>query len=118
MAFTETVNFYLKTDNNFYIKYELTTTLIPTLENLTFAVQELIKTSENDRPELTGSRTIKYKHRLPNKMYVTYTHHEIYGFKCKSLSELMKGEKKELLKEIGCEAIEVISEEEYNEAVK
>lgn len=51
-------------------------------------------------------------------MYVTYTHHEIYGFKCKSLSELMKGEKKELLKEIGCEAIEVISEEEYNEAVK
>lgn len=118
MAFTETVNFYLKTDNNFYIKYELTTTLIPTLENLTFAVQELIKTSEKDRPELTGSRTIKYKHRLLSKMYVTYTPHEIYGFKYKSLNELIKGEKKALLKEIGCETVEVISEEEYNEGIK
>lgn len=44
MAFTEAVNFYFKTDNDFYIKYELTTTLIPTIENLTFAVQGLIKT--------------------------------------------------------------------------
>lgn len=39
MAFTETVNFYLKTDNDFYIKYELEMTLAPTFRNLKESVK-------------------------------------------------------------------------------
>ena len=118
MAFTETVNFYLKTDNDFYIKYELEMTLAPTFRNLKESVKEAIGLTWNDITGVYGDRIIKHRHKTQEKIYITHTYYEEYKFKYKNLREIIKEEKKELLKELGCETIEIISEEEYKAAVE
>lgn len=118
MAFTENVNFYLKTDNDFYIKYDLETTITPTYENLREMVKEAEDISWGDILGSIGSRDIKHKHKSTEKIYITHTGHEVYEFKYQSLKEFIKEEKKELSRELGCKSIELISEEEYKAAVE
>lgn len=114
----ENVCFYLKTDNDFYIKYDLETTITPTYENLREMVKDAVDISWGDILGTFGVRDIKHKHKSPEKIYITHTGHEVYVFKYQSWKEFIKEEKKELSKELGCKTIELISEEEYKAAVE
>lgn len=114
----ENVRFYLKTDNDFYIKYDFETTITPTYEFLREAVKEAADIRWDDILGTFGFRDIKHKHKSPEKIYITHTGHETYEFKYKNWKEFIKEEKKELSKELGCKTIELISEEEYKAAVE
>lgn len=114
----ENVRFYLKTDNDFYIKYDFETSITPTYENLKSMVKEAADISWGDILGSFGSRDIKHKYKSTEKIYITHTGNEVYEFKYQSWKEFIKEEKKKLSRELGCKTIELISEEEYKAAVE
>lgn len=114
----ENVRIYLKTDNDFYIKYDFETSITPTHENLREMVKEAADISWGDILGTFGVRDIKHKHKSPEKIYITHTGNEVYEFKYQSWKEFIKEEKKELSKALGCKTIELINEEEYKAAVE